>query len=52
MPDTNTAQTQASRPYKRWLTWLVGLCVLFVVFMQYRDPHFLVGVADQLWSCF
>lgn len=26
--------------------------VLILVFLQYLNPHFLVGMADQLWSCF
>lgn len=47
-----TAPSSSSNPIKRWATWVLALAVLAVVFIQYRDPHFLVGVADQLWSCF
>lgn len=32
--------------------WVVAAVILLLVLLQYQNPHFLVGMADQLWSCF
>ncbi len=34
------------------LAWLGVAAVLLGTLMLYRDPDFLVRLADQLWSCF
>jgi len=34
------------------LLWVVVAATLVLVFTAYQNPHFLVGLADQLWSCF
>ncbi len=40
---------------QRWwhaAAWLAVALVLLGTLMLYRDPDFLVRLADQLWSCF
>jgi hypothetical protein len=46
--------TQAN-PRKPALTvalWVVVVAVLLAVFSLYSRPEFMVGVANQVWSCF
>jgi type II secretory pathway component PulM len=34
------------------LAWAVALLVLLGTLQLYRDPDFMVRMADLLWSCF
>jgi hypothetical protein len=46
--------TTPSAPH-RWRRWLVRVAVLAVllgVLMLYRDPGFMLMLADQVWACF
>lgn len=45
-------QTPNPPPTRRWAWWLIAATVLVLVLLQYRNPHFLVSMADQLWGCF
>jgi hypothetical protein len=36
----------------RWLWAALIAAVLVLVLIQYRNPHFLVNMADQVWGCF
>ena len=31
---------------------IVIMLILATVFMFYRDPNFMLEVADQVWNCF
>lgn len=51
--------TDSASPRPRWLAvtwrltaWVALVLVLLAVFSLYLRPDFLMGVADQLWSCF
>ena len=40
---------------KAWLKGVVFLlisCVLFLIFMMYLQPDFVITTANQMWSCF
>ena len=39
-------------PLQRALAWGASLVLLIGVFMLYLQPHFMVGLAQQLWACF
>lgn len=36
----------------RALGWTAAVAALLATFALYHRPEFLVGLADQLWSCF
>lgn len=41
--------------HQRWLrvlAWLGVAAALLGTLMLYRDPDFLMRMADQIWSCF
>lgn len=40
------------RPLRRWLAWVAVLAVLLGVLVLYRDPGFMLMLADQVWACF
>ncbi len=42
----------APRPWRRWLAWALVLVLLLGVLMLYRDPAFMLMLADQVWACF
>jgi hypothetical protein len=42
----------APRPWRRWLARVAALAVLLGVLMLYRDPGFMLMLADQVWACF
>lgn len=42
-------------PPPAWRPWAVAalaLLALLLVFALYGNPHFMVMMADQVWSCF
>ncbi len=41
-----------TRPWQRWLGWAAVAAVLLGVLMLYRDPAFMLMLADQVWACF
>ena len=41
-----------TRPWQRWLGWALVLLVLLAVLLLYRDPAFMLMLADQVWACF
>jgi hypothetical protein len=41
-----------SRLWRRWLGWAAVAVVLLGVLMLYRDPAFMLMLADQVWACF
>lgn len=43
---------RSPRPWKRWLGWALVLLVLLAVLLLYRDPAFMLMLADQVWACF
>jgi hypothetical protein len=43
------------RPHPAWrrgLAAVLALAVLALVFMAYRDPHTVLGLAGRVWTCF
>lgn len=36
----------------RVAAWTAALAALAGVFAMYLQPEFMVGLADQVWSCF
>ena len=40
------------RPWRRWLGWALVLLALLAVLLLYRDPGFMLMLADQEWACF
>ena len=40
------------RPWRRWLGWALVLLALLAVLLLYRDPGFMLMLADQVWACF
>lgn len=49
---TDTDPAELSPRARRVAWWVVAAVILLLVLLQYQNPHFLVGMADQLWSCF
>lgn len=41
-----------TRLLRRWLGWAAVAAVLLGVLMLYRDPAFMLMLADQVWACF
>jgi hypothetical protein len=37
---------------KRGIAWAAAAGALALTWLMYTDPHFMVGLADQLWACF
>ena len=37
---------------KRTIAWAAAAGALALTWQMYTDPHFMVGLADQLWACF
>lgn len=59
MPDTpnppEILDVTPSPTAPAWRLWAVGalvLLALLLVFALYSNPHFMVMMADQAWSCF
>jgi len=42
----------APRPWHHWLGWALVLLALLAVLLLYRDPGFMLMLADQVWACF
>ncbi|MDH5206071.1 MAG: hypothetical protein OEY75_03560 [Hylemonella sp.] len=40
------------KPWMKWLSYAGALLLLLGVFALYLRVDFMVGLADQLWSCF
>jgi len=40
------------RPRWRTAGWLAVAAVLAAVFVAYRNPHFVVDLANRVWACF
>ncbi|MCG3190216.1 MAG: hypothetical protein LKCHEGNO_02852 [Burkholderiaceae bacterium] len=36
----------------RVVAWLAAAVVLAAVFVAYRNPHFVVDIANRVWACF
>ena len=37
---------------KRGIALAAAAGALALTWLMYTDPHFMVGLADQLWACF
>ncbi|HEX6016949.1 MAG TPA: hypothetical protein VFZ28_02510 [Burkholderiaceae bacterium] len=40
------------RPRWRAVAWMAAAAVLAAVFVAYRNPHFIVDLANRVWACF
>ena len=40
------------RPWRRWLAGARVLLAQLAVLLLYRDPAFMLMLADQVWACF
>lgn len=51
-PDARPSDSPPPRRGWTWTGWVLAAVALGGVFASYLNPHFMVDLANQVWSCF